>query len=107
MKKLSDSLKIYARKLGLSDSEVARRSRLSEVRYGHYVRGRSEPDLATLLRICKVLNVTPNDLLINADEKPQKDEAAILRNRIISGVKQLKKQRLTVISKVIDGLLVK
>ena len=32
-------------------------------RYGHYVRDAREPDFATLLRICAVLDVTPNDLL--------------------------------------------
>jgi hypothetical protein len=37
---------------------------LAERRYGHYVRGTREPDFQTLLRICSVLGVTPNDLLV-------------------------------------------
>lgn len=49
-----------ARQLGLSDADVARRADLSERRYGHYVRGTREPDFSTLLRICDVLDVTPN-----------------------------------------------
>jgi transcriptional regulator with XRE-family HTH domain len=57
-------LRERARQLELSDAEVARRAGLSERRYGHYVRGLREPDFATLVRICTVLDVTPNDLLL-------------------------------------------
>jgi len=48
---------------GLTDAEVARRSSISESRYAHYVSGRNQPDLATLLRIAEALGVTPNVLL--------------------------------------------
>lgn len=57
-------LRERARQLELSDAEVARRAGLAERRYGHYVRGLREPDFATLIRICAVLDVTPNDLLL-------------------------------------------
>jgi transcriptional regulator with XRE-family HTH domain len=61
---LGSRLRARARELELSDAEVARRAGLGERRYGHYVRNRREPDVATLLRICAVLGVTPNDLLL-------------------------------------------
>src|SRR5690348_18509619 len=61
---LAKRLRERARELDLSDAEVARRAGLAERRYGHYVRGTREPDLATLLRICAALDVTPNDLLL-------------------------------------------
>ena len=57
-------LRERARQLELSDAEVARRAGLAERRYGHYVRGTREPDFATLLRVCAVLDATPNDLLL-------------------------------------------
>jgi len=57
-------LRERARQLELSDAEVARRAGLSERRYGHYVRGVREPDFGTLLRICRALDLTPNDLLL-------------------------------------------
>ena len=57
--------------MGLTDAEVGRRAGLSERRYGNYVRGAREPDLATVLRICSVLGVTPNELLL-----PNEDGAA-------------------------------
>jgi len=56
-------LRAVAISLDLSDSEVARRAGLSERRYGHYVTGAREPDFATLLRICSVLQCSPNELL--------------------------------------------
>lgn len=65
-------LRQRAIELALSDAEVARRAGLAERRYGHYVRGVREPDLETLLRICGVLDVTPNDLLLN--ERPPSDD---------------------------------
>jgi transcriptional regulator with XRE-family HTH domain len=56
-------LRERARLLGLSDSEVARRAGLGDRRYAHYVTDAREPDLATLLKISRTLDVTPNDLL--------------------------------------------
>jgi transcriptional regulator with XRE-family HTH domain len=66
MELLAKRLRERARQLNLSDAEVARRAGLVERRYGHYARGTHEPDYATLLRICAVLDVTPNDLLLPA-----------------------------------------
>ena len=52
-----------ARELGLSDAEVARRVGLSQSRYANYVVDKREPDLLTLVRICRVLKTTPDVLL--------------------------------------------
>jgi transcriptional regulator with XRE-family HTH domain len=112
MKRLAENLKYYARKAGLSDAAVARKSGLSEVRYGHYVRGRSEPDLATLIRICNVLNITPNDLLL-ADEGKNRalakdvkpDDERTLQNRIITNVKRLGRRRLTLLNKMLNAFM--
>lgn len=64
MELFAKRLRDRARQLELSDAEVARRAGLAERRYGHYVRGAREPDFGTLLRICEVLDTTPNDLLL-------------------------------------------
>lgn len=45
---------------------LARALGIDENRYTRYERAEVEPDLALLLRICEVLTVTPNDLLIEA-----------------------------------------
>jgi transcriptional regulator with XRE-family HTH domain len=81
-------LKERARQLELSDAEVARRAGLSERRYGHYVRGAREPDFATLMRICSVLDVTPNDLLLaNAPARPSGRDRWI--SRLIAAARKL------------------
>jgi transcriptional regulator with XRE-family HTH domain len=64
MQEFAKRLRQRARELGLSDAEVARRAGLTERRYGHYATGTREPNLATLLRICEVLAVTPNEMLL-------------------------------------------
>ena len=63
MDAFADNLKRRAHELGISNAEVARRAGLSERRYGNYVSGRREPDLATLVRVAKVLETTPDALL--------------------------------------------
>ncbi len=47
----------------MSNAEVAADAQLDARRYGHYVTGRSEPDLVTLCRIAQVLKTSPNELL--------------------------------------------
>lgn len=58
-----NNLRKRARALGLSDAEVARRAGLAERRYGFYVTGEREPDLATLLRVAEVLQISVDALL--------------------------------------------
>lgn len=63
MQVLPSRLKARARELGLSDADVARRAGLTERRYGHYVTGTRRPDYETLLRLCNVLDTSPNEVL--------------------------------------------
>jgi transcriptional regulator with XRE-family HTH domain len=63
MDPLAQNLRLRAQELNLSHAEVAERSQLDARRYGHYVTGRSEPDLKRLCQIARVLKTTPNDLL--------------------------------------------
>jgi transcriptional regulator with XRE-family HTH domain len=80
-------LRERARQLDLSDAEVGRRAGLAERRYGHYVRGVREPDYATLLRICAVLDVTPNDLLLPARAVRQSAQDRWLSRLVAAGRK--------------------
>ena len=63
MEGVGQRLRARALELGLSDAEVARRAGLTATRYGHYVSNYREPDLATLVRICRVLGLRPDELL--------------------------------------------
>jgi transcriptional regulator with XRE-family HTH domain len=68
------NLKRRAQALGLPDAEVARRCGLTERRYGNYATGRREPDLATLVKIAAVLQVSVDALLSEAgDGQPSGD----------------------------------
>ena len=67
--------------MGLSHAEVARRVGVSERRYGHYVAGRNEPDLATLLRIAGVLQTNPN-VLLGYDAETGKSKRRLLTDRL-------------------------
>lgn len=58
-----DRLRERAGALALSHAEVARRAGLGDRRYFNYVSGRTEPDLATLVRIAAALQTTPDALL--------------------------------------------
>jgi transcriptional regulator with XRE-family HTH domain len=54
---------------------------MSERRYAHYVTGRNEPDLATLVRIARALQTSPNDLLGFAPET-KRSKRTLLRDRL-------------------------
>lgn len=70
-------LRERALQLGLSDAEVARRAGLTATRYSHYVTDYREPDLATVVRICRVLGFGPDELLgyKRPSEYPSEDAA--------------------------------
>ncbi|WP_316204176.1 helix-turn-helix transcriptional regulator [Bradyrhizobium sp. SZCCHNS3051] len=82
MQVLGKNLRSRAKELGFSNAEVARRAGLSERRYGFYVTGDREPDLSTLLRICKVLATTPNVLLGFSEDGKEGSIRAALAERL-------------------------
>lgn len=63
MRKIGERLQARARELGLSDAEVARRLGLSQNRYSNYTNGLREPDFGTFIRICRILGMTPDEVL--------------------------------------------
>ncbi len=73
MQGIGDRLKARATELGLSGAEVARRAGLTATRYGHYLQDIREPDLATLVRICRVLGLSPDVLLAYDQNAPASD----------------------------------
>jgi transcriptional regulator with XRE-family HTH domain len=81
MQVLGDQLRRRAKELDLTDAEVARRAGLSPRRYGNYVTADREPDLQTLVRICRVLGTTPDRLLGFDDAKSAKKKSE--RDRLI------------------------
>lgn len=89
MESFTANLKKRAQELGLSNAEVARRAGLTERRYGNYITGRREPDLATLVRIATVLESTPNILLSFDDGTAKPTPEELLKAQITSAANAL------------------
>lgn len=97
-------LKARARELGLSDTKVAERVGLSQTRYATYTIDKFEPDLTTLMRICKELSISPNDLLGWADEEVGSEAEGITR-KIVSNSSLLNLTTLRTVDIIISALL--
>lgn len=102
MELFAANLRKRAEELGISNAEVARRAGLSERRYGNYVSGRREPDLATLVRIASVLATTPNELLANDNSASTSDELA--RQRAIAALAALSHDDLERVAIMVEAL---
>lgn len=89
MQGFGERLRERARQLGMSDAEVARRAGLGERRYAHYVADTREPDLTTLVKISRILDVTPNELLGIADDGAEQTERDKLVSELLSVIRTL------------------
>jgi transcriptional regulator with XRE-family HTH domain len=94
MEMFATRLRQRARQLGISNSEAARRAGLDERRYQHYISGRSEPNLATILQIARALDTHPNDLLGVAAQSRGKMDRARLIKRLQSAAKAMSDEAL-------------
>jgi transcriptional regulator with XRE-family HTH domain len=103
MRSLGKNLRKRARELNLSDAEVARRIGLTEQRYGNYVRGEREPDLETLVRICKTLGISPNEALgweTASSPSKQSNTRSNLLAQVMSDCGTLSDEQLELLSRV-------
>ena len=82
-------LRERAAQLGISNAEAARRAGLEERRYAHYIAGRREPDLTTLVRIASALGTTPNHLLGLTTEGGRATARSALTDRLLAAASQL------------------
>lgn len=104
MESFAANLKKRAHELGLSNAEVARRAGLTERRYGNYITGRREPDLAMLVRIANVLESTPNALLDFDKEAAPDTLDDLLKAKIASAANALKDVDLEVMAIAIEAV---
>ena len=105
MEGLGKNLRERARALGLSDSEIARRLGLSQARYHNYVSDTAEPDLGTLIRICRVLGTSPDELLIPARKAAPPTGSEIARQRVASAAAALEGEALAYTADLIEAML--
>lgn len=102
--KIGQKLQQRARELGLSDAEVARRVGLGQSRYANYLSGTREPDLATLAKICRILNLRPDTLLeFDAWPNTEPDEHRLIQ-RILATLPALNLTSLRTVAKLADVL---
>jgi len=104
MEEVGTQLRARARVLGLSDAEVARRVGLGQTRYANYVNGTREPDFITLVRICEVLDTTPNALLGFGAKQPKRPAAEALRRRIAAASEEMDVESLLVAAEVVEAI---
>ncbi len=90
----------------MSDAEVARRAGLGERRYAHYVTGKREPDLATLLRISQVLGATPNQLLGWEELTAPTNERHALLERLHSALTPLNEDDFRIVVAAVEAIAV-
>lgn len=102
MEPFASNLRKRAEELGISNAEAARRAGLSERRYGNYISGRREPDLATLVRIASVLESSPDRLLSFGSNGEGKKSTA--QDRIAAAAKALTPDDLDRVAIMVDAL---
>ena len=75
-RKIGNKLLMYRKKTGMTQNEVADAAGLSDRTYADIERGTVNMRLETLLRICNVLHITPDDVLTdeNISLEIQKNE---------------------------------
>lgn len=89
MVRFGKNLRARAKELGLSDAEVARRCGLNERRYGFYVTGDREPDLATLARIAGVLDCSIDKLIGDDVTRVEGGSRSLPLSKLISACQTL------------------
>lgn len=104
MASFGENMRKRAQDLGLSDAEVARRVEISPRRYSHYVNGERQPDYELLLKICNVLQTTPNQILGFSDGSADADKLNEDVAAIIAGVGALSETKLRALREIVEGM---
>ena len=106
MEIFADRIRRRTDELEISLAEVARRAGISDRSLSHYLGGRSEPNLATLIRLAGVLGTTPNDLL---GIEPKADKKLSERDRLLkracATIDQFETDRLRLIVAMLEAAL--
>lgn len=58
----TNNLKFYRQQMKLTQKEVAEKLNVAREQYSRYEVGKLELDYYKLVQVCKILDITPNDL---------------------------------------------
>jgi len=82
LKIIGSNFRKYRKKLGMTQAQVAEASNLSDRAYADIERGISNTRLETFIKICNVLHITPNEILVDdTDISPENTKDDIM-NRL-------------------------
>ena len=78
LREMGERMYAARKRLGLTQAEAAEHTGLSDRGYADVERGKVNVRLATLLRICRTLRVTPDELLMSRPEQTAPEEGPLL-----------------------------
>ena len=77
-KAIGNKLLIFRKKTGMTQSEVAEAAGLSDRTYADIERGSVNMRIETILRICKALQITPDDILTEENYTLSEQQSTII-----------------------------
>lgn len=91
MKSIESELKIFGNNVkeyrilkGLTQEQLAESISVSSVQIGRIETGKNACTIQTLLKLCRILNITPNDLFKDIQELPLSSDNSVYINNFIS-----------------------
>ena len=75
---IGNKLLAYRKKAGMTQNEVAEVAGLSDRTYADIERGSVNMRVETILRICKTLHITPDDILTEKNISPEVQQVELL-----------------------------
>lgn len=105
MEIFAKKLKARAEQLGISNAQAARLCGLDERRYANYANNEREPDLATLAKIARTLQVSTDYLLGLSETEPTSDKRRLL-DRLAVAAASLTEDQLQMIVTQVEALAI-
>lgn len=79
LNKIGNKLLAFRKRLGLTQAEVAEAAGLSDRTYADIERGTVNMRIETILRICDVLSITPDQIFTQQQEVPTMQQEEIIK----------------------------
>lgn len=86
-RKIGDKLYSIRKKMGMTQAELAEAAKLSDRAYADIERGTANMRTETLLRICGVLHITPNEILTEESDAVNARQDELIARLISSSPK--------------------
>lgn len=101
LKVIGENLRNIRERKGLKRPYIAEKANISERTYADIERGSTKMRIDTLLNICKALDVTPNEFLINEEQTVSNEEIV---NRLNSCTDKQKYAAIKLLNSYLESL---